>query len=161
MRTPDSDRLLERLEERALESAAEEILVPELDLREALGLVGGDAPPDLTLGGYIAQHDRPPAFEGGDGQPYTVAIDVEESGDPARPVVAFLLFIRWAATGAGIMEHVESGDVAHGASEDEARQGALALSLYEVKAELDAAIARKRAALEEPDDSSRYDPLPE
>lgn len=161
MRTPDSDRLLERLEERALESAAEEILVPELDLREALGLVGDGALPDLTLGGYIAEHDRPPAFEGADGQPYTVAIDVEESGEEARPMVAFLLFIRWAATGAGIMEHVESGNVAYGATEDEARQGALALSLYEVKAELDAAIARRRAALEDYDDSSRYDPLPE
>jgi hypothetical protein len=44
------------------------------------------------------------------------------------------------------MDHVESGDVARGASADEARQNALELSLYEVRAELDAAIERRRQA---------------
>jgi hypothetical protein len=101
---------------------------------------------DVTLGGYIEKHDRVPAFEGSDGQPYTVDVDVAE-GDVERQYAAFLIFIRWAATGAGIMDHVESGDIAYGASEQEARQAALELSLYEVKAELDAAIARRREAL--------------
>lgn len=150
MPDPDSDDLLKRLEERALESAAEEIIVPEIDIREALGLEGTDAPPpDLTLGGYIAQHDRPPAFEGSDGQPYTVAVEVEETGEPERPFVAFLLFLRWAATGAGIMEHLESADVATGATTHEAEHAALDLSLFEVKAALDQAIARRKAELEE------------
>jgi hypothetical protein len=162
MPNPDSDDLLKRLEERALESAAEEILVPEIDLREALGLEGSGAPaPDLTLGGYIAEHDRPPAFEGSDGQPYTVAIEVEETGNAARPFVAFLIFVRWAATGAGIMEHVESDDVATGTTENEAEHAALDLSLFEVKAALDQAIARRKADLEDDHDTPELDSLPE
>jgi len=102
---------------------------------------------DGTLGGYLAVHDRPPAFEGSDGQPYTVAVDVEETDDPTRPFVAFLIFLRWAASGAGIMEHIESGDVSSGQTEAEARRGALALSLLAVRAELDAAIARRERDL--------------
>lgn len=99
---------------------------------------------DGTLGGYFAVHGRPPAFEGSDGEPYTVAVDVEETDDPDRPYVAFFLFLRWARTGAGIMGHLESGDIAVGATEGEARERALALSLFEVRAELDRAIARRR-----------------
>jgi hypothetical protein len=150
MPNSNSDDLLKRLEERALESAAEEILVPEIDINEALGLEStAKIAPDLTLGGYIAEHDRPPAFEGSDGQPYTVAVDIEETGEPDRPFVAFLIFIRWAATGAGIMEHVESDDIASGATANEAEHAALDLSLYEVKAALDQAIARRQAELED------------
>jgi len=148
MPDPDSDDLLKRLEERALEEAAEEVLVPEIDIREQLGLDAKEAP-DLTLGGYLAEHDRPPAFEGSDGQPYTVAVEVEETGDPARPYVAFLIFLRWAATGAGIMEHLESDDVAAGTTPTDAEHAALDLSLYEVKAILDQTIARRRADLED------------
>lgn len=103
---------------------------------------------DLTLGGYLELHNRPPAFEGPDGQPYTVDVDIEATSDPDRPFAAFFVFLRWAETGAGIMTHVESPDVAYGATEDEARAAALELSLYEVKAELDAAIANKKRELE-------------
>lgn len=149
MRESDSEDLLKRLEERALEDAAGEILVPEIDIHEALGIAGTRDAPDITLGGYMAEHDRPPAFEGSDGQPYTVAVEVEETGDPDRPFVAFLIFLRWAATGAGIMEHVESDDVAVGTTAQEAEHAALDLSLYEVKAALDQAIARRQADLEE------------
>ncbi|HEX7091680.1 MAG TPA: hypothetical protein VF192_16185 [Longimicrobiales bacterium] len=102
--------------------------------------------PDLTLGGYLREHGRPPAFEGSDGEPYSVDVAVDESDDPDFPFVAFFLFIRWAATGQGIMTHLESGDVARGRTEAEAREAALELSLYEIKAELDATIARRRAA---------------
>jgi hypothetical protein len=123
---------------------------------DLVGSLRGDIPDelskDMTLGGYYDEHDRVPAFEGSDGQPYTVDVDVEqETGadvDVDSSFVAFLVFIRWAGTGAGIMDHVESGDVARGRTEAEARQAALDLSLYEVKAELDAAIAR-RGALED------------
>lgn len=150
MRRGDADEILERLERRALEAAAGEIIEPELDLPAVLGGEDGGAPvPDLTLGGYLARHDRPPAFTGADGEPYSVGLDTEETGEPERPFVAFLVFVRWAATGAGIMDHVESGDLAAGASEAEALQGLLDLSLYEVKAELDAAIERRRSELEE------------
>jgi hypothetical protein len=47
------------------------------------------------------------------------------------------------------MGHVESGDVAWGSTPEEARRAALDLSLYDVKAELDAAIERRRSAMEE------------
>lgn len=150
MHEADSDDILEMLEERALRSAAEEVLTPEIDLRDALGIGPNDeTAPDLTLGGYIAEHDRPPAFTGADGQPYTVATDVEATDDPDRPFAGFLIFIRWAATGAGIMEHVETGDLTYGRTEDDAVRALLDLSLYEIKAELDAAIARRRAELED------------
>src|SRR5688500_9452164 len=103
---------------------------------------------DLTLGGYIEKHNRPPAFEGVDGQPYTVDIDTEATNDPERPFAAFFVFLRWAETGAGIMMHVESDDIAFGGTEHDARAAALELSLYEVKEELDLAIRRKKTQLE-------------
>ena len=142
----EEDDLLRDLERRALfelpADEDEEDEAPDL----VRGLTGEEAErePDLTLGGYIARHDRPPAFEGADAQPYTIGIEVEDTGDEGDGrFVAFLIFIRWAATGAGIMDHLESGDVAHGATEEAAHGEALELSLYEVKAELDAAIARR------------------
>ncbi|HSL70182.1 MAG TPA: hypothetical protein VK864_08055, partial [Longimicrobiales bacterium] len=140
--------LYERIERDALfnlpEDAEDE---PPLDVLAAAA--GGPAKEassaaDLTLGGYIALHERPPAFEGSDGQPYTVAVDTEATNDPERPFVAFFVFVRWAATGAGIMQHLESPDVAFGGSEAEARAAALELTLYEVRAELDAAIERRK-----------------
>jgi hypothetical protein len=103
-----------------------------------------EAAADMTLGGYIELHHRVPAFEGSDGMPYTVDVDVVAAESAPQPFAAFLMFIRWAATGAGIMDHVESGDVAYGDSEESARQAAYDLSLYEVRAELDAAIERRR-----------------
>lgn len=110
---------------------------------------GPDTPtPDLTFRGYVETHDRVPAFEGSDGQPYTVDVDTEETGETHRPWAAFLIFVRWAATGAGIMGHVESGDIAYGATEDEARMAALDLTLFELKTELDAAIRRREEELE-------------
>jgi|SRR5690606_4443736 len=142
--------ILDELTERALRTAAEEFLEPEFDLLAAAGAEADEgAIPDLDLGGYIAQHDRPPAFTGSDGQPYTIGFDTDETGDPDRPFAAFLVFIRWAATGAGIMDHLESGDLAFGSSPDEAITELLGLSLYEIKVELDAAIARRRAEEED------------
>jgi len=102
--------------------------------------------PDLTLGGYLREHGRPPAFEGSDGQPYSVDVAVDETGDPDYPFAAYFLFLRWSTTGDGIIGHLESGDVARGRTEAEARDAALELSLYEIKAELDATIARRSEA---------------
>jgi hypothetical protein len=44
---------------------------------------------------------------------------------------------------------VTSGDVATGATEDDARLAALDLTLYQLKSELDQAIERRRELLEE------------
>ncbi len=153
MREHDPREILHRLEQAAARdaaerSAAEAQAVPDL-VRE-LGGDGTEGPaPDLSFAGYVETHDRVPAFEGSDGQPYTVDVDTEETGDPARPWAAFLVFVRWAATGAGIMGHVTSEDVAWARTEDEARAAALELTLYELKTELDRAIARRAELLEE------------
>jgi len=144
------DDLLDRLERGALRDALPEQPDEEIDLVAALRPTPTELEaPDLTLGGYIARHDRVPAFEGADGQPYTVDIDAEPTGDAERPYAAFLVFLRWAATGAGIMGHLESRDLTWGPTPEDARRAALDLSLYEVKAELDAAIERHRAELED------------
>lgn len=153
MRENDPREILHRLEQAAARdaaerSAAEAEAVPDL-IRE-LGGAGTEGPaPDLTFAGYVETHDRVPAFEGSDGQPYTVDLDTEETGDPSRPWAAFLVFVRWAATGAGIMGHVTSEDIAWAQTEDDARAAALELTLYELKTELDRAIARRAELLEE------------
>jgi hypothetical protein len=147
----DDDAQYEDVERRALFSMPDEDEGDEapVDVVGALSENGVEAAAhDVTLGGYIDTHNRVPAFEGTDGQPYTVDIATDETGDSEQPFSAFLFFIRWAATGAGIMDHVESGDVAAGATEEEARQTAMELSLFEVKAELDAAIARRQQEME-------------
>lgn len=144
--SPHPGDLFESIERRAFESLPDEEEETLPDLFATGGPVLDDDPLDLTLGGYIEKHGRVPAFEGTDAQPYTVDVDTESS--EAGDHVAFLLFIRWAATGAGIMDHLESGDVARATSEAEARRAALELSLFEVKAELDRAIDRRRQALE-------------
>ena len=153
MRERDPDELLDALERRALDEAELEE-PPEVDVvaaasRGTLGDAEASAAADVTLAGYIKVHNRPPAFEGSDGQPYSVDVDVEAPEDEGGRWAAFLVFLRWAETGAGIMGHLESGDVAYGADEEEARRRALELSLYEVKAELDAAIARRIPQQEE------------
>jgi hypothetical protein len=144
------DELYEELERRALFDMPDDDLADDAppDLIGSLTGTAGDADRDVTLGGYIEKHSRVPAFEGGDGQPYTVDVDVEPADDGSG-FVAFIVFIRWAATGAGIMDHVESGDVGRGTTEEEARRSVMDLSLYEVRAELDAAIERRRRALEQ------------
>lgn len=143
----ERDPLLDALRQRAGEggngsgaAADSEGAVPDLvDALRATKQATGETG-DLTLAGYIHEHDRPPAFEGPDGQPYTVGIVTEETGEPERPWIAYLLFPRWAATGAGIMGHVESGDVGTGRSEEEVRSAAGDLTLFEVKEELDRAV---------------------
>ncbi|HEX6693736.1 MAG TPA: hypothetical protein VF035_03430 [Longimicrobiales bacterium] len=158
MNQPENRSTFEDLERRALEQMTDESdddtpapdLLAELGAPRAEDAEGKEAEAvEATLGAYMDRHDRVPAFEGADGMPYTVDVDTEETGDPARPFAAFLVFIRWAETGAGIMDHVESGDVAFGQSEEQAKLAAHDLSLYEVKAELDRAIERRRQATEE------------
>lgn len=143
----DDENLFESLERNAFLDLPQDDEDAPPDLIRDLTSAEEEPAHDMTLGGYIDLHSRVPAFEGSDGQPYTVDVDFEQTDDGAH--VAFLVFIRWAATGAGIMDHVESGDVARGASEEDARRAAMDLSLYEIRAELDAAIERRRAALEE------------
>ena len=96
---------------------------------------------DGTLGGYFRVHDRPPAFEGPDGHPYTVSPEVERTGDLRAPYQAYLIFPRWAQTGVGIVGHVESPTLASCGSEREALERLGALDLHEVQRILAEAVA--------------------
>ena len=108
-------------------------------------LDGPDPPevPDKTLGGYQEVHTRSPAFEGCDGQPYTVSIEVESVGDPLNPFVGYLVFPRWAESGLGIVGHVQTPVLSKEKGQAEARRAIDDLPLIEVKRLLDEAIRQK------------------
>jgi len=99
--------------------------------------------PDETLGGYQEVHTRSPAFEGCDGQPYTVSIEVESVGDPLTPFVGYLVFPRWAESGLGIVGHLQTPVLSKGKAQAEARKAIDDLLLIEVKRLLDEAIRQK------------------
>jgi hypothetical protein len=100
---------------------------------------------DTTLGGYPAVHGRAPAFEGCDGEPYTVEAETE-AAEGATGWVGYLVFLRWAATGTAVMGHLETGDLVEGATEAEARRALEAFPLSRVRAILDETIERRREA---------------
>ena len=96
-----------------------------------------------TIGGYMAVHDRPAAFEGSDGFSYSVEILAQHEPGESPPWAAFFLFVKWARIGAQSPEgHVESDYVARGATESDAIASAGALSLSETKKILDDLVAR-------------------
>jgi hypothetical protein len=92
---------------------------------------------EKTLGGYMAVHSRPAAFEGADGRSYTVAIETDETGERARPVGGYLLFVRWGGEQPEVTGHIESPFLAWGATAEDVTQSVGALSLHEVKRQLD------------------------
>jgi hypothetical protein len=98
-----------------------------------------------TIGGYMAVHDRPAAFEGSDGASYSVEIVTDTSGDRTRPFAAYLLFVHWRTGDPVASGHLETDFIAFANTEDEARSLVGALSLNEVKSHLDRLIAAKRA----------------
>ncbi|HEX5724725.1 MAG TPA: hypothetical protein VFX98_04620, partial [Longimicrobiaceae bacterium] len=100
---------------------------------------------DATLGGYMTVHGRAAAFEGSDGEPYTVGIETDATGNPEAPVSGYLVFIRWAQTGTAIMGHLETDDLVAAASDAEARAALEALPLPRVREVLDETIRRRRA----------------
>ena len=100
-------------------------------------------PPEVTLGGYLAKHERAPAFGGSDGQAYSVAIWVDDAADERGRYGASLLFVRWSPSGDRPAGHAESETLAWGRTPEEAEERMKALSLYDVKQALDAAIAAR------------------
>jgi hypothetical protein len=90
----------------------------------------------------MRKHDRAAAFSGSDGHPYSVAIYVEEEPDVRGLYGAALLFVRWSPSGDRPVGHVETETLAWGRTPEEAESRLDALSLYDVKAALDEAIAR-------------------
>jgi hypothetical protein len=90
-----------------------------------------------TIGGYMAVHNRPAAFEGSDGASYSVEIVTDAVDGKHGAFGAYLLFVRWRATDPVATGHLETDFIAFGATEDEARARVGALPLNEVKSRLD------------------------
>jgi len=114
---------------------------PDLDEGPSEEVHGAE---DATLGGYFRTHERPPAFEGADGHPYTVSVETEKSPDLRAPWEGYLVFLRWAATGLGVVGHAETPTLWRGRSEEEVRREAGRASLAQVKGWLDEAIELRR-----------------
>jgi len=107
-------------------------------------MAGRFLPPDpskgdeRTIGGYMAVHARPAAFQGSDGLSYSVAIETDRTGEAARPYGAYFLFVRWRRLGAqGVEGHLETPFLAYGQTAAEAGKTLGAMLLEEVKAILD------------------------
>jgi hypothetical protein len=98
-----------------------------------------------TIGGYMAVHDRPAAFEGSDGASYSVEIVTDASGDKTRPFAAYLLFVRWRQGDPVASGHLETEFLAFADTEDGARKLVGAMMLNEVKLRLDDLIKAKRS----------------
>ena len=91
-----------------------------------------------TIGGYMAVHDRPAAFEGSDGFSYSVELMTDATDRAEEPIGAYILFVKWARVGAQTPEgHLESEFLVYGVSEEEARRRIGALPLSDVKRLLD------------------------
>ena len=100
-----------------------------------------------TIGGYMAVHDRPAAFEGSDGFSYSVEILTQHEPSESQPWTAFFLFVKWARVGAQSPEgHLESDYVARASSEEDALKQAGRLSLSDTKKILDDLIAHAQGA---------------
>ena len=79
-----------------------------------------DRPDDSTLAGYFGVHSRPPAYDGPDGHPYTVSLEVERTANLRAPYAGYLVFPRWAETGVGIVGHLETPTLVECGSSEEA-----------------------------------------
>lgn len=101
---------------------------------------------DLTYGGYLARHQRPPAFGGSDGKAYSAATLVDDRPDADGRFGAALLFVRWSDAGDAPAGHVETEFLVFGSTPAEAERRLHELSLHELKAQLDRAIAARAGA---------------
>lgn len=111
---------------------------------------GRHLPPDPTrgdpntIGGYIAVHDRPAAFEGADGMSYSVELAADETGDERRPYGAYFMFLRWRRMGEqGVEGHLESEFLAYGNTESDALASLGAFSLAAVREQLETLLASR------------------
>ncbi len=99
-----------------------------------------------TIGGYMAVHGRPAAFEGPDGHSYSVAIEADRDPGGGPPFAAYFLFLRWRRIGPqGVEGHLESEYLAHGASAEEAREALGRLPLATVQELLDTLVGAQQA----------------
>lgn len=100
-----------------------------------------------TIGGYVAVHNRPAAFEGIDGVSYSVEIVTAPTGHEERPWGAYLLFVQWSRIGATSPEgHLETDYLAESDTEEDARAIVGALALSQVRCVLHALVAERAGA---------------
>lgn len=100
-----------------------------------------------TIGGYMAVHGRPAAFEGSDGMSYSVAIESQATGEASRPWGAYFLFMRWRRIGPqGVEGHLESDFLRYADSPAAAEEALGSLSLNEARSELERLIAERSRA---------------
>ncbi len=95
---------------------------------------------ESTLGGYMAVHARPAAFEGVDGRSYSVALESDETGDSSRLYGAYLFFVCWGGEPSAVIGHLESPFLTWGATPEDAIASLGAFPLIEIKRQLDALI---------------------
>jgi hypothetical protein len=119
--------------------------MPFQNTEDRLNPIAPETADESTLGGYAQVHGRAAAFEGCDGRPYTAAVEVEAGDGTEASWVAYFVFLRWADTGTAIMGHLETGDLASGENEEEARSALESLPLTRVKQILDEAIRQREA----------------
>ena len=98
---------------------------------------------DGTYGGYVARHERPPAFTGSDGKAYSAALLVNDEPDATGRFGGAFLFVCWSEGGDLPTGHVETDYLVFAVSREEAERRLGDMSLLQVKAELDRAIAAR------------------
>jgi hypothetical protein len=94
-----------------------------------------------TLGGYIAVHNRPAAFEGRDGASYSVEIVTDANAERGAAYSSFILFIRWREGDPVASGHLETPYLGSGPTEAESRRAIEQMKLSEVRSELDKLIS--------------------
>jgi len=99
---------------------------------------------DLTFGGYLDKHERPPAFEGSDGESYSAEIYVDREPCDDGRFGAAVLFVRWSRDGTRPAGHLETEFLAFGRTPEEAGANLRPLTLYEVKERLDGLIEGRK-----------------
>lgn len=98
-----------------------------------------------TLGGYMAVHARPAAFEGADGASYSAEIVTDPAPEAGEGAVAgYLLFVRWRAGDPVASGHIETDYLATGPEPDVLREIG-ALPLQEVRRLLDTRLTQSSA----------------
>lgn len=90
----------------------------------------------------MRKHDRAAAFGGSDGHAYSVAIYVDDEPGDRGLYGAALLFVRWSPGGDRPVGHLESETLARAPTQALASERLEAISLFDVKAALEDAIAR-------------------
>jgi len=99
---------------------------------------------ETTVGGYAAVHARAAALEGPDGLSYSLEVLTDETGDPARPYGAYLMFMQWRRMGEqGIAGHLESEFLTFAENEADAARLAGQLPLPDAQRLLDDLVAAR------------------